>query len=120
MGSYEENVKCDVIPMNVAHVLFGRPWLKHLKVITNYADNTYTSKWNGRRIQLKPMETPFIAKQTTPIASPHILTMCKFEVESKEQDVMYALVARQVTEQMKTQSHPLPKGYNHCSMNFLI
>ena len=31
MGSYEDNVKCDVILMNVAHILFGRPWLKHLK-----------------------------------------------------------------------------------------
>eukprot|EP00268_Persea_americana_P043976 TRINITY_DN4436_c0_g2_i3.p1 TRINITY_DN4436_c0_g2~~TRINITY_DN4436_c0_g2_i3.p1 ORF type:complete len:231 (-),score=35.77 TRINITY_DN4436_c0_g2_i3:1159-1851(-) len=44
------------------------------------------------------METPFSAKQATPTASPHILTIRKFEVESKEQGVMYALVTKQVTE----------------------
>ena len=92
MGLYE-----DVIPMNVARIILGRPWLKRLKVITEHADNTYTFKWNGRRIQLKPMETPFYAKQATPIAFPHILTMCKLEVESKEQGVIYALVTKQLT-----------------------
>ena len=96
MGSYEDNVKCDVIPLNVAHILFGRPWLKRLKVITDHANNTYTFKWNGRRIQLqlKPMETSFYAKQAIPTTSPHILTMCKFEVERKEQGVIYALVTK--------------------------
>ena len=48
MGLYEDNVKCDVIPMNVAHILFDKPWLKLLKVITDHADNTYTFKLNGR------------------------------------------------------------------------
>ena len=82
----------------LAHILFGRPCLKRLKVITDHADNTYTFKWNGHQIQLKPMETPFLAKQATPSTSPHILTMQKLEVESKEQSVMYALVTKHVTD----------------------
>lgn len=108
MGSYEDNVKCDVILMNVAHILLGRPWLKRLKVITDHADNTYTFKWNGCRIQLKPMETPFSAKQATPTASPHIITICKFEVESKEQGLMYALVTKQVTDSKEDSKPSIP------------
>lgn len=35
VGSYEDSVKCDDIPMKVAHILFNRPWLQSLKVITD-------------------------------------------------------------------------------------
>ena len=80
--------------MNVAYNLFGRPWLQRLKVITDHADNTCTFEWNGRRIQLKPTLTPFSSTQVTHFAFPRILTMHKFEVESKRQGVMYALVTK--------------------------
>ena len=55
------------------------------------------------------METPFFAKQTPPTASPHIFTMRKFEVESKEQGLMYALVAKQVTESNEDSKPPTPR-----------
>lgn len=29
-GLYSENIWCDVLPMDVAHVLLGRPWLYDL------------------------------------------------------------------------------------------
>ena len=26
LGSYKENIMCDVIPMDVCHIFLGRPW----------------------------------------------------------------------------------------------
>ena len=31
VGKYEDTIQCDVIPMNVTHILFWRPWLKKKK-----------------------------------------------------------------------------------------
>ena len=28
LGSYQDTIKCDIIPMKVTHILFGRPWLQ--------------------------------------------------------------------------------------------
>ena len=32
MGDYEDEIYCDVLHMDVAHVLLGRPWLYDLNV----------------------------------------------------------------------------------------
>ena len=55
------------------------------------------------------MEPPFSSTQVTPSASPHILTMHKFEVEIKTQGVMYALVSRQVTESKEDSKPSIPQ-----------
>lgn len=47
IGQYEDTIRCDVIPMNVTHILFGRPWLQKLKVITDHEHNTYTFNWKA-------------------------------------------------------------------------
>ena len=28
IGGYEDKIWCDVIPMNITHILLGRPWLR--------------------------------------------------------------------------------------------
>ena len=53
-------------------------------------------EWTPNSIEAH--KNPCSAKQSTPTSSPHIPTMCKFEVTSKEQGVIYALVERHVTE----------------------
>ena len=32
MGDYKDEIYCDVLPMDVAYVLLGRPWLYDLNV----------------------------------------------------------------------------------------
>lgn len=49
LGSYEDTIKCDVIPMKVTHILFGRLWLTKLKVVIDNDTNTHTFMWKGNK-----------------------------------------------------------------------
>ena len=40
MGDYKDEIYCDVLPMDIAHVLLGRPWLYDLNV-TNFRKITF-------------------------------------------------------------------------------
>lgn len=55
IGSYKDHIVCDIIPMDVCHVLFGRPWQLNRKVMHNVRDNTYTIEKNGIKHTLLPM-----------------------------------------------------------------
>jgi hypothetical protein len=47
IGSYKDEVLCDVIPMDVCHVLLGRPWKYDINVIHDGIKNTYTLRIMG-------------------------------------------------------------------------
>ncbi|CAL1407176.1 unnamed protein product [Linum trigynum] len=55
LGSYEDEVVCDVVPKHKAHVLLGRPWKFDRRVIHDGWENSYTFKHEGKKIKLKPM-----------------------------------------------------------------
>lgn len=52
IGDYKDEIWCDVIHMNITHIIFGRPWLFDRKVHNDKEANTYTLSWNGKRIRL--------------------------------------------------------------------
>lgn len=54
IGSYNDEIVCDVMPMDVAHILLGRPWLYDRNVTHHGRDNTYTFKFKNRNITLTP------------------------------------------------------------------
>ncbi|GAV61061.1 hypothetical protein CFOL_v3_04589, partial [Cephalotus follicularis] len=54
MGDYDDRVYCDVLPMDVAHVLSGRPWLYDLHVINHRRENTFAFRYKGKNIILNP------------------------------------------------------------------
>nr|KAJ0226813.1 hypothetical protein LSAT_V11C100043320 [Lactuca sativa] len=55
MGSYEDEVLCDVIPMDACHILLGRPWQFDRDVLHRGRSNEYELKHNNKKIVLKPM-----------------------------------------------------------------
>jgi hypothetical protein len=55
-GGYNDKILCDVIPMDVCHLLLGRPWQYDRNVIHDGRMNTYTLKNNGRTHMLCPIE----------------------------------------------------------------
>lgn len=68
LGAYYEKIWCNVLNMDVAHVLLGRPWL-YDKNATNFGkDNTYVFTHNGKRIKLAPAR-PSDHKGTSPKTS---------------------------------------------------
>jgi hypothetical protein len=48
MGEYRDEILCDVIPMDVCHVLLGRPWQFDRNVVHDERMNTYTLEKDGR------------------------------------------------------------------------
>jgi hypothetical protein len=56
IGGYRDEILCDVIPMDVCHILLGRPWQFDRNVIHDGRNNTYTLEKNGRTHMLFPIE----------------------------------------------------------------
>ena len=54
MGDYKDEIYCDVLPMDVAHVLLGRLWLYDLNATIFGKDNIYSFKYKGKNIILRP------------------------------------------------------------------
>ena len=53
-GIYSDSIKCDIIHMQVTHILLGRPWLFDQNVQHNGKENIY-ALMVGEEVVLKPM-----------------------------------------------------------------
>jgi hypothetical protein len=56
IGGYKDEILCDVIPMDVFHLLLGRPWQYEINIVHDGRKNTYTLKKNGRTHMLLPIK----------------------------------------------------------------
>ena len=63
--TYQDELWCDVIPMDACHILLGRPWLFDLKVKHDGYLNTYSFSKDGRRITLAPLSPSQLHKNKT-------------------------------------------------------
>ena len=79
IGGYRDEILCDVIPMDVCHVLLGRPWQFDINVIHDGRKNTYTLEKNGRTHMLLPIEEKKVKEE----ASTSILLMSGKELLSE-------------------------------------
>ena len=55
IGKYEDEVLCDVVPMQVGHLLLGRPWQFDRKVQHDDFTNKYSFVHNQRTVTLVPL-----------------------------------------------------------------
>ena len=53
-GRYHEDVWCDVAPMDVAHILSGRPWQYDRRTLHDGYKNTHTFYKDDAKIVLGP------------------------------------------------------------------
>jgi hypothetical protein len=67
IGGYNDKILCDVIPMDVCHVLLGRPWQYDRNVVHDGRMNTYTLEKDGRTHRLLPIKD----KEVKPEVSKH-------------------------------------------------
>ena len=54
--TYKDEVWCDVIPMDVCHLLLGRPWQYDRKGMHDGGKNTYTFWNDGTKVILFPLK----------------------------------------------------------------
>lgn len=105
LATYEDKIWCDVLPMDVAHILLGRPWLYDLDVCNYGRSNTFSFVHDGKKLVLKPAkpsdkkEPPTDRNPTRPL---HILNKKQFENDSRERGVVYALVSVPVSDDVET------------------
>jgi hypothetical protein len=59
IGSYKDEMFCDVIPMDVCHILLGRPWKYDRKAMNDGRDNGHKHvllplKYEGTKVEAGP------------------------------------------------------------------
>ena len=57
IGTYMDEVNCDIVPMEVGHILLGRPWQFDRKIIYNALTHEITLTHLGAKFELHP-QTP--------------------------------------------------------------
>jgi hypothetical protein len=93
IGGYKEEILCDVIPMDVCHILLGRPWQFDRNGIHDGRKNTYTLEKSGRTHMLLPIEE----KKGKEEASTRILLISGKELLKeikKDQEMQFVVVRK--------------------------
>ena len=100
MGDYKDEIYCNVLPMDVAPVLLGHPWLYDLNINNCGKDNIYSFKYKGNNIILRQAKPKGCNSKRDisklPKRNLHILKCKKFEKEGIETGMCLALVAKEV------------------------
>ncbi|CAN7092682.1 unnamed protein product, partial [Brassica rapa subsp. narinosa] len=55
IGKYQDQVKCDVVPMQAGHLLLGRPWQFDKETIHHGRTNIYSFTHNNKKHSLAPL-----------------------------------------------------------------
>ncbi|XP_074303261.1 uncharacterized protein LOC141637713 [Silene latifolia] len=109
MGSYKDEVLCDVIPMDACHILLGRPWQFERNVNHNGRSNEYSLLVNGKKIVLRPMSPEAIRAMHAKKGKKPSLSMFASEREVEQAidngETVYALVSSESPTKTITTSH---------------
>jgi hypothetical protein len=92
IGGYNDEILCDVIPMDVCHLFLGRPWKYDRNVVHDGRKNTYTLEKNGRMHMFLSIKD----KEVKPKVSNTVLLMSGKELlnEVKKKEDMQFVVVR--------------------------
>jgi hypothetical protein len=108
IGGYKDEILCDVIPMDVCHLLLGRPWKYDRNVIHDGRKNTCILEKNGRTHMLLPIKD----KEMKPEVSNTVLIMSGKELLSevkKKEDTQFVVVRKPKIVLTSTRVDDLPK-----------
>ena len=56
IGTYKHVVLCDIMPMDVCHILLGTPWQYDRKFVHDGRKNTYSLEKDGKKNTLLPLK----------------------------------------------------------------
>lgn len=95
---YKDTLYCDIAPMDVSHIILGRPWQYDREVLHNGKLNTYSFMFEGRKITLLPSPEPDLVtskpKHTNSTKQgPLIISKAQFEEEIRDPCPIFALIA---------------------------
>ncbi|XP_058106908.1 uncharacterized protein LOC131250640 [Magnolia sinica] len=120
IGSYKDMLWCDVLPMDVCHIILGRLWLYDRDVMIFGRSNVCTFTHKGKKIKINPLppkshthkardvktsESRKDVRKFT-LKSLHIINAKEFEKVTEDDWTVYALLAREVTPEVHVELPP--------------
>ncbi|XP_038680918.1 uncharacterized protein LOC119981846 [Tripterygium wilfordii] len=97
---YSDEVLCDVLEMDVGHILLGRPWQFDVDVTYKGRANVYLFNWNGKKIAIAPVQKNKGPENSTQVVEKALfsITYYEHEMESdfKSQRELHALVIKSI------------------------
>ncbi|XP_022847564.1 uncharacterized protein LOC111370094 [Olea europaea var. sylvestris] len=97
---YKDHIMCDVISMDVGHIILGRPWLFDLDVTIYGQSNSCSLVFNGKKTRLNPLPPkpigPLETKKSVERKGLHIISPMEFERTLVGDSVVFTLVVMEV------------------------
>ncbi|KAI0511898.1 hypothetical protein KFK09_012532 [Dendrobium nobile] len=94
---YVCEVLCDVLDMDVCHIILGRPWQYDVGAVYDGRSNSYSFEWKGRRLKLLPYHIESQDQQKNKGAALNFVTGSALLQDSKQNRVLFALVVKENT-----------------------
>ncbi|KAI0495115.1 hypothetical protein KFK09_025262 [Dendrobium nobile] len=94
---YTCEVVCDVVEMDVCHLILGRPWQFDVSTIYDGRANTYSLEWKGKRLRLLPHSAVGNNKADTVRPALHIVSGNGLLAACEKNMPLLALIIREVT-----------------------
>uniref|UniRef100_A0A2N9GME3 Reverse transcriptase n=1 Tax=Fagus sylvatica TaxID=28930 RepID=A0A2N9GME3_FAGSY len=110
--TYKDDIWCDVLPMDVGHIILGRPWLYDLDVTLHGRSNSCSFVFEGKKIKLTPLQPkPIEVNKKREVMAPkglNIISHKAFERVANQESVVLVLVAREVPLEIPLALHEEP------------
>eukprot|EP00253_Pinus_taeda_P013169 PITA_13169 len=106
IGKYQDTVVCDIMPMDVCHILLGRLWQYDRKVTQDGKTNCYKSVKDGIKHTLVPIKEEDAAELSGTKAL--LIGGKQFVKQIEENEVNYAIVRRTKPMLLNTKKSELP------------
>lgn len=92
IGGYKDKVLCYIIPMDVCHVLFGRPWYYGRNAKHDGRKNTYITKKDGVSYTLTPLKD----EDKTPQVESNVMIVGEKEFikAMKEENIGFSIIVK--------------------------
>eukprot|EP00253_Pinus_taeda_P005588 PITA_05588 len=102
IGRYKEKIICDIMPMDVCHIVLGRPWQYDRKVTHDGVLNCYKFEKDGVRHTLVPIREE---KEAAEVNEPKVLLMNEkqFMKQVENSEMNYAVVRKTRTVLLHTE-----------------
>eukprot|EP00253_Pinus_taeda_P004479 PITA_04479 len=107
IGKYHDTVVCDVMPMDVCHILLGRPWQYDRRVTHDGKTNCYKFTKDGVKHTLVPIKEEDSAESSGTKAL--LLGGKQFIKQMDETEVNFAVVRRMKPVLLSSERIELPK-----------
>ncbi|CAI9757986.1 unnamed protein product [Fraxinus pennsylvanica] len=107
---YKDHIWCDVIPMDVGHIILGRPWLFDLDVTIYGRSNSCSFIFNGKKIHINPFPPRHVGLHETKKSAErkelHIINPTEFERTLVGNSVVFAFVVLEVSSSSPSVAPP--------------